>query len=74
MACWDYKVKHWWITLKKETQFARNFMDVGCVLLWRLEGKGNLLMVPLFDTLEFYMRSLSCETNVCDIKKKNKSM
>jgi len=47
---------------------------VGSSLLWRLGGKGNLLMVPLFDALEFFMRSISCEKNVCDIKREEESM
>jgi hypothetical protein len=70
VACWDYKVKCWWITFKKETQFVGNFRNVGCALLWKLEGKGNLSMVPLSNTLEFSMRSFSCEECVCDIKKR----
>jgi len=69
VAYWDYKVKYWWIAFKKETQFVGNFKNVGCVLLWRLGGKGNLSMVPLSNTLEFFMKSFSCEENVCDIKK-----
>ncbi len=42
--------------------------------LWRLGGKGNFSMVPVSNTLEFSMKSFSCEEDVCDIEKKEESM
>jgi len=37
-------------------------------------GKGNLSMVPLFDTLEFSMKFFSCEEYVCDLKREEESV
>jgi len=37
-------------------------------------GKGNFSIVPLSNTLEFSMKSLSCEESVCDIEKKEENM